>query len=78
MEDGGASHLRDGPLIIHGAISTPIEGENHHCEPESYTCSPFSVFCFSSHEIFGLFDEQWICVPCDIVSNYGQRLRMQR
>lgn len=32
---GGGSHLRDGPLIIHGALSTPIEGENHYCEPES-------------------------------------------
>lgn len=42
MEDGGASHLRERPLIIHGAISSPIEGENHHCENES--CTYFSSF----------------------------------
>lgn len=37
MEDGGASHLGDRPLIFHEAISTPIEGENHRCETESCT-----------------------------------------
>lgn len=31
----GGGHLRDRPLIIHGALSTPIEGENHSCESES-------------------------------------------
>lgn len=31
-EDGGLL-LRDRPLIIHGALSTPIEGENRSCEP---------------------------------------------
>lgn len=30
--------LRDRPLIIHGALSTPIEGENRSCEPESSHC----------------------------------------
>lgn len=33
--DGGASHLRDRRLIIHGALSTTTEGENHYSEPES-------------------------------------------
>lgn len=34
--EGGASHLRDRPLIIHGALSTTTtEGENHYSEPES-------------------------------------------
>lgn len=29
----GGLLLRDRPLIIHGALSTPIEGENRSCEP---------------------------------------------
>lgn len=29
----GGLLLRDRPLIIHGALSTPTEGENRSCEP---------------------------------------------
>lgn len=32
--------LRDRPLIIHGALSTPIEGENRSYESESGRHSP--------------------------------------
>lgn len=75
MEDGAASHLRDRPLIIHGDLSTPIEGENHYCEPESHMyASSFSDFHFSSQSQIVAF------VPCafgDIMSNYGQILRIQ-
>lgn len=51
---GGRWLLRDSPLIIHGALSTPIEGENRSCEPESNhhahppssPCPPLSSFFF--------------------------------
>lgn len=73
MEDGGASHLGDGPLIFHETISTPIEGENHRCETESCTYASFfsCLLVFLSWNPQPFFDKQQLCVPCDIVSNYG-------
>lgn len=43
-----------GPLIIHGALSTPIEGENHSCEPESSqrALSPSSLPLFNPSASF--------------------------
>lgn len=62
---GGRWLLRDSPLIIHGALSTPIEGENRSCEPESNhhahppssPCPPLSSFFFplQSRSLFFFF-----------------------
>lgn len=50
--EGGASHLRDRPLIIHRALSTTTEGENHYSEPES--CPLMHMMCSADCHLLGL------------------------
>lgn len=46
---GGRLLLRERPLIIHRALSTPIEGENRSCEPESsHHAQPLASLSFPS------------------------------
>lgn len=58
---GGGGVHRDRPLIIHRVLSTPIEGENCSCEPESshhthpHHLTVFSVCCVAAKDVIELY-----------------------
>lgn len=73
---GGCSTSEIRPLIIHGALSTPIEGENHSCEPESSpppqrsssSCLPLLPSLYSQRRRF-FPTRRLLFTPCSLVAS---------